>query len=304
MSHVPPVTVILPVFNEARFLRAAVDSILAQTFEHFELIVVDDGSTDDSLTVLSRVRDRRLRILSNGVNLGITTALNHGLAVARGRYLARMDADDIALPDRLARQVAFLDAHPEIGIVGSARTLIDEDDRIVGESTPPPDDLSIRWKCLLGNPFGHPTVMLRRCLLTVHCLWYREVKRAEDYDLWPRLLAHTKGANLRQPLLRYRLRERNTMTRRQQHAEHDRIAHEAIRMLLPSHKIALEEVTQLRGRFGGFSVREESFSPGDGRWIRRYFQLLDAFCDAHANDASIHAFRERQHESIRGAAAA
>jgi hypothetical protein len=201
-----------------------------------------------------------------------------------------MDADDVAEPERLAAQFAFMEGNPSVGITGSSRTLIDEQNRFIAEARATEGNLAIRWKCLLGSPFAHPTVMLRRAVLERHGVRYREVPRAEDYDLWPRLLAHTRGANLPQPLLRYRLRERSTRNKSGQLARHDRIALSAIRCLLPGFPITPEDVTQLRGRFGGFSVRDRALDPADPHWVRRYARLREAFVAAHADDPDIATF--------------
>ena len=273
----PSVTVLMSVHNEARYLPLAVDSILAQTFGDFEFLIVDDGSTDGSWEYFAGLTDPRVRLLRNPHNLGLSRSLNAGLDAARGRYVARMDGDDVAEPGRLAAQVAFLDAHPDMGIVGSGRTLIDEEGNVVAVAQAAGDDLAVRWKCLLGSPFAHPTVMLRRDVLERHGLRYRDVKRAEDYDLWPRLLAHARGANLPEPLLQYRLRRRGELTRADQLANHDRIALSAIRLLVPGFAITPDEVTQLRGRFGGYSVREPGFDPAEPRWVRRHEELREAF---------------------------
>lgn len=276
----------MPAFNDGRFIREAIDSILAQTFGDFELLIIDDGSTDDTPAILAAISDPRLRVVRNDENRGLVFTLNLGIEQSRGRYIARMDADDIAEPHRLAAQYAFLEEHAEISIAGSSRTLIDEAGRYVATAAAVPDDAGIRWKCLLGNPFAHPTVMMRRDLLLRHNLRYRDAYRAEDYDLWPRLLAVTQGANLAEPLVRYRLRHRPPQSQAQQLESHDRLALAAIRQLVPGIRITQEEVRQLRGRYGGFSVRDPGMDPKDPRWIdaleslRRHFE--SATKPAHA----------------------
>jgi glycosyltransferase involved in cell wall biosynthesis len=290
MPQIPPITVLLCTYNDARFLPQSVESVLNQTFAEFDFLIVDDGSTDETREWLDRLSDPRVRVLRNTTNRGLTFSLNRGLDAARGRYVARMDADDVAAPERLAAQFAFMEANPSVGIVGSSRTLIDEQDRFVAEARATEGDLAIRWKCLLGSPFAHPTVMLRRAVPERHGLRYREVPRAEDYDLWPRLLAHTRGANLPQPLLRYRLRERAAQSKAYQLAQHDRIALSAIQHLVPGFPITPDDVTQLRGRFGGYSVRDPAMDPADPHWVRRYARLREAFIAAHAGHPDLVAF--------------
>ena len=197
-----------------------------------------------------------------------------------------MDADDVALPTRLQAQVRFLDAHPEIGIVGTARELMDERGKFIWVATPPLEDQAIRWHCLLGNPFAHPTVMIRRDLLSVNRLRYDEqFQTAQDYEFWTRLLQRTRGANLAEPLLRYRLRDGGISRSRrdEQLANHDQISLRAIRRLVPGFDITLEDVSELRSRFGGNSVRDQSKDATDPRWINEHQRLRDAFASEQTN---------------------
>lgn len=302
MSCQPLVTVLMSVHDDRRFLCESVESILAQSLREFEFIVTDDGSTDGSGEYLDSIPDPRLRVIRNASNLGLTRSLNIGLDAARGKYVARMDADDVAAPHRLRRQVQFMEAQRGVGIVGTSRTLIDEGGRVIAEAPAATDDLRIRWRCLLGNPLAHPTVMLRREVLDRHKLRYDErFETAQDYELWSRLLPITKAANLGESLLRYRLRAGVSRTRKAEQLEnHDRVAHAAIRRLVPRFEIGPEEMTNLRGRFGGHSVRDPDMDPGDPRWVARYAELLDAFSSGHAKEPGIAAFRAAQ----RGALAA
>jgi glycosyltransferase involved in cell wall biosynthesis len=199
------VTVLMAVYNGERFLRRALDSLLAQTWQQFEVIVIDDGSTDATATILAEVRDARFSLYRNPQNIGLTRSLNRGLRLARGDYLARMDADDVALPIRLATQVAFLDEHREVGLVGSDCELIDQDDLVVARQVFPKSHTAIRWRHFFENGICHPTVMLRRSILKQHQLCYDErLTYAQDFDLWTRLLWHTRGENLSIPLLLWR----------------------------------------------------------------------------------------------------
>lgn len=287
--------------HDARpYLAEAVASILRQSLADFEFLVIDDASTDGSGDDLAALTDPRVRLVRNAENLGLTRSLNDGLTLARGRYVARMDADDIAAPQRLERQVAFLEANPGVGIVGSARTIIDESGNFVAHAPAAETDLRIRWKCLLGNPFAHPAVMLRREVLGAHALRYDETFRtAQDYDLWSRLLAVTRGRNLPEPLLSYRLR--NGVSRVHKPAQlrnHDRIAHASIRRLVPRYEISPEETRQLRGRFGGQSVREADMDPADPVWVQKYLALLDAFVAQWPENAESDALRAEVSRSV------
>jgi glycosyltransferase involved in cell wall biosynthesis len=274
----PCVTVLLCVHNDRQYVGQAIDSILSQQFDDFELVCIDDASTDGSADVLIAYRDPRIRHFRNEKNLGLTASLNRGLSLARGKYIARMDADDICEMDRLADQTAFLDSHLQVGILGTSRRLIDESGAEITVARAAEDDAAIRWKCLLGNPFAHPTVMLRRSILLEHDLKYDESFRtAQDYELWTRLLIHTRGANLPKPLIRYRLRQGASRTSGPaQLANHDRIALLAIQRLLPGFAISPDEVRELRGRFGGFSVRDPAMDPQDPYWVEFHARMRRA----------------------------
>ena len=199
----PAVTVLMPVFNGAAYLREAIGSILEQTFGDFELLVVNDGSTDDTPSILRSCRDPRLRVLDNGANLGLIASLNKGLDAANGEFVARMDADDVALPRRLERQAAYLQIAPSIGVCGTwFRTFGGTRPTVV---RPPvgPDDMAA--KLFYESPLAHPTVMFRRMLFAAHGLRYsQDFAHAEDYELWTRAAEVTALANLPEVLLRYR----------------------------------------------------------------------------------------------------
>ncbi len=203
---VPPVvSVLLPVRNGACFLREALDSVLVQTGVAFELICVDDGSTDASWALLSDYARRcpHLRI-ARGTGRGISDALNQALALARGRYVARMDADDVCLPGRLCRQADFLDQHAEIDVLGTQATVINAKGELCGRLRVPvgPDRIAaaLEASCSLI----HPTVMMRREAVAKAGGYRTLFDGAEDYDLWLRLAPHVRFDNLPQPLLLYR----------------------------------------------------------------------------------------------------
>jgi len=197
---VPRVSVIMPVRNVAAYVGDAVASILAQRFDDFELIVVDDGSDDGTASVLAGVRDARLRYVRRPAG-GVTVTLNQGIAMSCGRLIARMDGDDIALPERLARQVAFLDDHPDVGVLGTGWREMGPGGEVVDVAPPLTDDAGLKALLPRRNPFAHPTVMIRRSAGDA-VGWYDERwPIAQDYDLWIRLASITRFANLREPLL-------------------------------------------------------------------------------------------------------
>lgn len=203
-GHVPTVTVLLPVYNDERRVRTAIDSILQQTFADFELLVVDDGSTDGTPAVLRAVKDPRLRVLRNRVNCGLAASLNIGLAEARAPYVARMDSDDICLPPRLAAQVAYLDAHPDVAACGSWVETFGTGREEVWEYPAAPAE--VRAGLLFRPTIAHPSVMLRKESFAAVGLQYNpEFQHSEDYDFWARASERLVLANVPQVLLRYRL---------------------------------------------------------------------------------------------------
>src|SRR5216683_3737069 len=157
----PSVSVLMPAYNAEVHLRQAVASVLAQTYEAFELIVVDDASTDRTLEILSSFADPRLRLVRNDKNLGIVGSLNSAMLKAEGHYIARMDADDLCLPTRFARQAAFLDERPDVMLVGTNKFIL-SDGQVRRDDRPIDSDLEL-LHCLfyLSNPVAHPTMMFR-----------------------------------------------------------------------------------------------------------------------------------------------
>jgi hypothetical protein len=206
MADIPRVSVVMAVRDGASYLEKAVDSILAQTFTDFEFVIIDDGSTDSTPEVLQRYQaaDPRVRV-HHQVNAGLTPSLNRGCGRARGPYLARMDADDVAFLDRLERQVEFLDRHPRVALVGSAVVRIDELGREIKRNVCPTSHAEIIRALAEYNCFTHPTVMLRKDMLAAVGGYREAYRQAQDYDLWLRLGERYELANLGDPLLYYRV---------------------------------------------------------------------------------------------------
>lgn len=200
----PLVSVVMTVYNGEPWTAEAVESVLGQTFTDFELVVIDDGSTDATADVLRGYRDERLRVICQS-RAGQTAALNRALRLARAPLLARMDADDVALPRRLERQMEFLAAHPEVGLLGTAGHEIAPTGKIVRTLTPPTDDHAIRRTLIRRNPFIHTSVMFRRALLDTVGEYDESFSVAQDYDLWLRMSRRTRLATLAEPLVSRRL---------------------------------------------------------------------------------------------------
>ncbi len=204
----PKITVLMPVFNGEAYLREAVESVLSQDYSDFELLAVDDGSKDGSASILESYADPRLRILRNPKNLGIVGAMQAGLNAASGKFVARMDADDVCLPSRLRLQLEYMESHLQTQLLGTACELIDSNGRVCGQYAGPPDPLLVDWEMLFRNPLVHSTVMFRRETV-VKLGGYRDVvPYAEDYDLWSRIAASPRSvAVLPESLLRLRKHE-------------------------------------------------------------------------------------------------
>jgi glycosyltransferase involved in cell wall biosynthesis len=200
----PRVSVVLAVRDGAPWVGDAVRSILGQTLSELELIVVDDGSTDDTPQMLASFVDPRMRVARRS-RLGLTRSLNEGVSLTRAPLIARLDADDMSASERLARQVAFLDAHPEVGLLGTGATEIDTSGRHIRQVIPPATDADIRHALIRRNVFLHSSVMVRRQVLAAAGGYDATFPVAQDYDLWLRLAAITRMANLSEPLVVRRL---------------------------------------------------------------------------------------------------
>ena len=200
----PRVTVLMTVYNGAAYVRSAVDSVLAQTYADFELLVIDDASTDGSGDVVRAVCDARIRVVPNAANLGLTTSLNTGLALARGELVARHDADDLSRPERLATQVALLDTRPEVSLVGSWYQKIDPAGKSLGERALPVDHARLSWALLFYCPFVHSAVVFRRRAVVEMGGYDERFVYAQDYDLWSRMARRAKVANIPATLVEYR----------------------------------------------------------------------------------------------------
>src|SRR5437764_8551601 len=195
----------MPVYNGERHLRSAVDSILSQTYRDFEFLIIDDGSTDRSVEIVSTYVDPRIRLVLGGKN-GLSATLNRGLQLANGRLIARQDADDLSESDRLERQYAVMTARPDLALLGCQATTISEDGKPTGIVRRCTTADAIRWYSAFANPFLHTSVMFRADVA-------RELGGfngaydpfAQDYDLWCRLLESHRALNLPGRLVRYRV---------------------------------------------------------------------------------------------------
>ena len=209
----PFVSVVLPVYNCPEYIHDAIESILQQTFVDFELIVIDDGSTDNTADIIETFTDPRIRFYSQK-NQGLAATLNRGLELSRGNYIARQDQDDISLPERFAKQVEYLESHLECGLVGTWAEIWRGEHRTGRKHLHPSDNITLKCELLFDNPFVHSSVMLRKSVLE-HVGGYcidPDRQPPEDYELWSRIARDYQIANIPELLLVYR-EIQNSMSR-------------------------------------------------------------------------------------------
>lgn len=271
--------------NEEEYVRSAVESVLGQSLPHFELLIIDDASTDNTASILADFHDPRIRIFRNEKCQGLTRSLIKGMAEARGAFIARLDADDLAMPERLEKQLAEFRNTPALGLVGSNCWMIDANGNRIGSRRMPPTDLAIRWRSIIDAPFLHPAIMFR-----VEA--YKEaggydpsieVEAAEDFDLWTRMLRVTQARNLSSKLIAYRMRRGSVSDRNRQRqlTSHDRIMQRTLAELMPGHGISTESLQLLRALYAGGSppVPPDAIAP----LVMEYWSLLQAFYVKHTD---------------------
>jgi len=291
VSSEPLVNVVMPVYNYEKYLRKAVDSILTQTFRDFELIVVNDGSTDGSVSILEeyRQKDRRVVIYNHSKNQGIVAALNRGIRMGRSKYIARMDADDISKTNRLEIQLQFLESHPYIGLVGSAARLINSKGRISGRQPVVIGPLALKWNLLSQNPFIHSSIFVRREVLEKVLPYYSsEFPYTEDYDLWTRLESITQFENINIPLIDHRVHGLSiTFTRRKrQFEEKNKISTRIIRSMLPNANITDAEIVNMCNALIGLD-ETQSMPIDRSSAALVYLDLWNCFTTLFKNDSEI-----------------
>lgn len=201
------ISVVMPVYNGQKYLSEAIDSILNQTFINFEFIIIDDGSTDKSEEIILSYNDKRIVYIKNETNLQIVESLNRGISIAKGKYIARMDADDISLPQRLEKQLLFMEKNPNIDVVGTWYETFGDKHEVF---YPLKRDCEIKAKLLFDSAFAHPTVMIRTTSLS-HLKYENQYNKVEDYALWISMSSTSTFANLPEVLLRYRYHRNQTM---------------------------------------------------------------------------------------------
>jgi glycosyltransferase involved in cell wall biosynthesis len=240
--HKPTISVVLVVRNVERFLSESIESILGQTFSDFEFIIVDFGSTDGSKAIASTYAAKDSRIgLHEIPNCGLAEARNAGCSLAKGRYIAIMDADDVSAPDRLKREVAYMDEHPEVGLLGGATEWIDASGRSLHIDYPPTENREIKSDLVTRCPFWQSSVLIRTDAFVLMGGYRAVFAQAEDYDLWLRISERYQCANLKEVVLKYRIHPYQLTLRKQKE----------------------QTLCKLAARASASSRRERSFDPLD-----------------------------------------
>lgn len=201
----PMVTVLMSVYNGERFLKEAIDSILNQTFTDFEFLIINDGSTDRSVEIIESYEDPRIRLINNEKNLKLIASLNKGISLARGKYIARMDCDDVSMPDRLEKEVNFLENSLDYGLVGTYYTVIDGEGKDQYNVSYPSSNELIKLFLSLNCPLAHGSIMGRTELFKQNLYGSEESYAVEDYELWTRMSKVTKIHNIPEYLFKYRI---------------------------------------------------------------------------------------------------
>ncbi|SEW53189.1 glycosyltransferase family 2 protein [Chitinophaga arvensicola] len=206
--NTPLVTVFMAAFNGEAYIEKAIQSVLNQSFTDFELLIVNDGSTDRTLDIIHQFTDPRIRLVHNDGNKGLTFTRNRGIEEAKGKYIAVLDCDDLATPDRLKSQISFLNSNPEFAICGGQAILIDESGKQTGNLNVMAGDKSISPELVFQNTFINSTLMIKRSAM-IEAGGYRDYSPAEDYDLSYRISLHHPVTNLNEVLVAYRLHNNN-----------------------------------------------------------------------------------------------
>ena len=220
---VPVISVLMPVYNAGDYIREAIESILTQTFSDFEFLIINDGSTDETENIILSYTDKRIKYVKNDKNIGLTATLNKGISLTDTKYMARMDADDIAFQDRLKVQYDFMEANPEIGVSGGCFEIFGNTNQLKQH---PLSDLEIKANLLFSCVLCHPAVILRTALLKKNNITYgvtfdyddkfeHRILELEDFGLWHKLKSVTNFENINHPLIKYRMIGQNLSTKKE-----------------------------------------------------------------------------------------
>lgn len=217
---VPVISVVMSVYNGEKYLRESIESILNQTYRNFEFIIINDGSTDSTREIVLSYDDPRICLIDNKENIGLTKSLNKGLRIARGGYIARMDADDISMPNRFESQIDFLNHHREYAVVGTLLKVINENSKVIFTIEKPIQHTDIRDFLNRDNCIGHGSAMIRKTCLQSVGFYDESIEKSQDYDLWLRISQNYKLANIPQYLYMWRNHKENISEKHRNEQKH------------------------------------------------------------------------------------
>lgn len=298
----PVISVIMSVYNGEKYLQQAIDSILAQTFSDFEFIIINDGSTDRTAEIIQSYFDERIRYIEHE-NMGLSASLQKGVSMCQGKYVARMDADDYALPTRFEQQVHALEANPDCALLGSPCYVIAPDETFKFIMAHPCGNIDIKWFLLFDSPFVHSTIIMRKEMLLDVGSYYivPEISYVEDYDLWSRFARKHKVMNLSEPLIYYRDNPDGiSHSKRQTQAQQSlAVSAKNIGWLL-GEEISLAEAKQMRYLRTNHQKIDQIVSTELQRLPNKIIGLYQAFITTYANemDAVLHEAREVHAEMV------
>lgn len=180
-------TVLLPVYNAGKYLTEAISSILNQSYQNFELLIINDASTDQSEKIIQSFSDNRIRLINNEKNLGLAQTLNRGLQLSKGEYIVRMDQDDINLEKRIKTQIDYLENHPDVSVLGCGARMVGPNLEFIREPKRPQTNIQNKWKLLFGTTILHPSAVFRKEIILKHGGYSQQYPHCEEFDLWSRL---------------------------------------------------------------------------------------------------------------------
>lgn len=289
----PKVSIVMAAYNGAAYLDESVKSILNQTFVDFEFIIIDDCSSDGTASILDSYAalDRRVVVLKNSHNLGLAASLNRGIEAATGEFIARMDDDDVALPERLQEQVNHMEAHPDTALLSTAVQHIDSDGNYLEVYCPPTDAIALRWHLVYQSPIRHPTVLWRsKEVGDVVTSYNPKNKYAEDYEFFCAIARELKIESLAQPLLKMRRRPGSVTHSKGREQDHcsAQITYHQLDHYLPD-RLTQEQKVNLRillRRYYFFQKNDflRFSSTTLAETFSHYLDLLDGFYNIHKSE--------------------
>ncbi|MDQ3392691.1 MAG: glycosyltransferase [Bacteroidota bacterium] len=244
------VTVLMPVYNAGVYLRDSIESILNQSFEDFEFLIINDGSSDESEAVIKSYNDPRIRTLNNEKNLGLIATLNKGLSLAKGQFIVRQDADDISMPHRLELQVDIMNKNPDLLLLSSNAIIINNNSEFIGESNLPEEEIALRFRMMFKCGIFHTSTIFRKKSLEDYNLKYDPLyPHTEDYKLWSELSRHGKLYVMRDKLVKYRAHQESisSLNKSKQEEIAAKVVRENIKEI--GVEVSLQEAKRLRGLF-------------------------------------------------------